>query len=219
MAIGRHADGPVLEEAAVGDRGGRPDRHFDGGLVALAGLHPPVEVEEDPDVGGLLQVELLDLDLAVAGRRLPVDPVEAVARRVGPDGRRERGRLERPFGRRVAALDASPPAGATAAAARPAGRRRAVSALADRRRRLEEPERIAGPDLERLDPEVAAASQRRLARPTTARRANRARAPGRPGRRAGSWGCGPRARAWACGPRCAACRSGGACRRPGRGAG
>ena len=56
----------------------------------LPGLHPPLEVEEDPDVGGLLEVELLDLDLAVAGGRLPVDPVEAVARGVRPDGRRER---------------------------------------------------------------------------------------------------------------------------------
>ena len=34
-------------------------------------------------------------------------------------------------------------------------------ALADRRRRLEEPERVAGPDVQRLDAEVAAPRQRR----------------------------------------------------------
>ena len=92
-------------ERLVGDRRGGADGDLDGRVVAAAGLDAALEVEEDPHVGGLLEVELLDLDLAVAGRRLPVDPVERVARRIRPDGRRQRGRLERPLGRRVAALE------------------------------------------------------------------------------------------------------------------
>ena len=174
-------------------------------LVAAPGLDPPVEVEEDPGVGGLLEVELLDLDLAVAGGRLPVDPVEAVARGLRPDGRRERASSEASAPGRRGCPRRWPPAGATAEAGRPAGRRSAVTALADRRRRLEEPERVAGPDLERLDPEVAAPGQRHPDEPRSARRASRARSPGRAGHRAAWSGCGPRATAWAPGRCCGGC--------------
>ena len=160
VAVDRHPDGAVLEQRLVGDRGRGPDGHLDRRLVAAAALDRPLEVEEDPGVGGLLELELLDLDLAVAGGRLPVDPVEAVARRVRPDGGRERRGLERPLGRRVAALDAR--------RRQPPQRQRLDprvdddrDALPDRRRRLEEAERVAGPDLERLDPEVAAPDERR----------------------------------------------------------
>ena len=127
-----------------------------------------LEVEEDPRVGGLLEVELLDLDLAVARGRLPVDPVHA-----SPGA----------YGRTVVASGVvwSVRSGEAwlpsrlAAGSRQRGQRLDPRvddhghALADRRRRLEEPERVAGPDVERLDPEVAAPRQRRPDRATTAR--------------------------------------------------
>ena len=117
-------DRPVLEERLVGDRGGGPDRDLDGRLVAAAGLDAALEVEEDPGVGGLLELELLDLDLAVAGGRLPVDPVECCRRgptagrssRAASSGASARARRGCPRGSR--------PAAARAAAARSAGRRR-----------------------------------------------------------------------------------------------
>ena len=93
-----------------------------------------------------------------------VDAVHAVARGIRPDGRDERRRLERPSGRGVAALQAGgrQPPGGQGLELRVDDDR---DALADRRRRLEEPERIAGPDVERFDAEVAAAGQRRAHEP------------------------------------------------------
>ena len=122
--VHRHADGPVLVDGLVGDRGGRPDRGLGRGLLAAARLDAALEVEDDPGVGGLLEVELLDLDLAVPGRRLPVDAVHAVARGVGPDawwravssGASAPARRGCPRGSRREA--------STSAAARAAGRRR-----------------------------------------------------------------------------------------------
>ena len=102
----------------------RPDGDLDRRLVAAPGLDRALEVEDDPRVGGLLELELLDLDVAVARGRLPVDPVEAVARRPRPDGRGERRRLERPLGDGVGCPRGSRPAAATAGSARSAGRRR-----------------------------------------------------------------------------------------------
>ena len=118
-------DGAVLEERLVGDRRRRPGRATSTvDSSPRPGLDAALEVEDDPRVGRLLEVELLDLDLAVAGGRLPVDPVEAVARRPRPDGRRERRRLERPLGRRVAALEVRGRQPPQRDAARAAGRRR-----------------------------------------------------------------------------------------------
>ena len=159
MGVDRHAHRPVLEDRLVGDGRRDPDRDLDRRFVTAAGLDRPVEVEDDPGVGRLLELELLDLDLAVAGRRPPVDPVEAVARRPRPDGRRERRRLERPLGRRLRALDVGRGQAPQRDPLDP-GIDDDRDALADGRRRLEEPERVAGPDLERLDPEVAAPDER-----------------------------------------------------------
>ena len=44
----------------------------------------------DPQVGGLLEVELLDVQLGVPRARQPVDPVDRVAVHVGADGADER---------------------------------------------------------------------------------------------------------------------------------
>ena len=83
-----------------------------------------LEVEDDPRVGGLLEVELLDLDLAVAGGRLPVDPVHRVAGRVRPDGRRHAASSGGSAPGEAWLPSRRPPAGASAAAARAAGRPR-----------------------------------------------------------------------------------------------
>ncbi len=98
------------------------------------------------------------------GGALPVDPVHAVAWRVGPHGRRQGRRLQRPLGRRVAPLEAR---------RRQAPHRQILEAridhhadaLPDGRGRLEEPERIGCPDVERLYPEMAAPRQRRADQP------------------------------------------------------
>ena len=187
-------------------------------VVAGAGLDPPIEVEEDPDVGGLLEVELLDLDLAVAGGRLPVDPVHAVARGVRPDGRRQRRRLERPFRCRVAALEVG--------RRQPPQRERLDprvddegDRLADGRRCLEEAERVAGPDLERLDPEVAAPGERHLGDPAPLAAGTERDRPARDRHRQGGRVVDLEPRLRDAARRCAGCRSPGAARRRGRGAG
>ncbi len=95
----------------------------------------------------------------MAGGRSPVDAVEAVSRRPRPDGCCEWSRLKRPLGRGVAALDVG-------GRQPPHGQRLHPrvdddgDTLANRGRGLEEAEWVAGPDLERLHPEVAAADQR-----------------------------------------------------------
>src|SRR6185369_7700612 len=99
------AHGAVLEKGLGRDRRRGADGHLDRRLLAAAALNRSLEVEEDPGVGRLLELELLDLDLAVAGGGLPVDPVEGVTGRIWPDGRGERRRLEGSLGGRVAALD------------------------------------------------------------------------------------------------------------------
>ena len=151
-----------IARSAIGRRDA--DADLDRGVVAGARLDGALEVEEDPDVGGLLEVELLDLDLAGPRGRRPVDPVEGVAGRVRADRRRQRRRLQRPHGRRAAALEADrlqPPA-RDRLEARVDDERQAV---AHGRARLEEAERVAGPDLERVDPEVAAPAERDLGDP------------------------------------------------------
>ena len=68
VGVDGQADGPVLLDGLVGDRGRRPDGDLHGRFVAPADLAGSVEVQDDPGVGGLLEVELLDLDVTVASR-------------------------------------------------------------------------------------------------------------------------------------------------------
>ena len=215
VGVDRHAHRPVLEDRLVGDGRRDPDRDLDRRFVTAAGLDRPVEVEDDPGVGRLLELELLDLDLAVAGRRPPVDPVEAVARRPRPDGRRERRRLERPLRGGLGCPRRRPRAGATAGSARSADRRR------PRRpgRRSPTPRRTrtgrrSGSGAARSG--SGRAGRAGPGRATTARPADPAGSPGRAGRPAAWSGCGPRATAWGCGSCSGACRSPGSGRRRGR---
>ena len=171
-----------------------------------AQLGGPVEVEDDPGVGGLLQLELLHLDLAVAGGRLPVDPVERVPGRPRPDGRRERRRLERPLGHRVAPVDVR---------RRQLPERQRLDPRVDDhrdagphgRRRLEEPERIARPDLEWFDRGSGRVGSAGSGRATTAPRSGPSES-ARPGqaRPAARSGCGSPARTSGRGSCSGACR-------------
>ena len=125
VGVDGEADGAVLADRLVRDGRGGPDRDLSGGPVAGARLERRVQVQEDPGVGGLLEVELLDLDLAQARRAPPVDPVHRVARGVRPHARRERRGLEGPLGRRVRPLDVGRWQAPQRQRRRSAGRRRA----------------------------------------------------------------------------------------------
>ena len=195
MAAGGHADRTVLPERLVGDRGGGPDADLRRGPLALARLGGRVEVEEQPRIGGLLEIELLDLDLAQARGRRPVDPVHRVAGGIRPHGRHQRRRLQGAFRRGVRALDAR---------RWQAPQRQGVDARVDHQghplphpgRCLEEPERVTGPDHQRLDPEVAAPDERGAHEPRALlAAAERERATGQPaGQRRGVVDLEPRLR-------------------------
>ena len=90
-----HRHVAVLEQRPRRDRSGDSHAIFDRRLVAPAGVRRALEVEEDPYVGRLLEVELLDLQLALAGAAAPVDAVVRVTRRIRPDAGRVRRRLRR----------------------------------------------------------------------------------------------------------------------------
>jgi hypothetical protein len=96
-----HRDGSVVAQGAERDRRGDCDRGFDGRIGPEPGVRAPVEVERDPEVGRLLEVELLHVQLAVAGAREPVDAVDGVAVDIGSHrAHQRRGRLVPPAHRR-----------------------------------------------------------------------------------------------------------------------
>ena len=185
VAADRQPHGTVLAQRLVGDRGRGPDRDLGRGVVAGPRLHRGVEVQEDPGVGGLLEVELLDLDLAEARGRAPVDPVHGVAGRVRAHRGGERRGLERALRRGVGALDAGrwqPP------------QWQGLDARVDHQRDplphpgrgLEEAEGIARSDLERLDAVVPAPLEDRPDQPgPLPAAAERERPPRQPARERG----------------------------------
>ena len=123
VPVDGHAHGPVLDRAPCRRSTPRLARRPRRSTVPLARLDRRVEVEDHPGVGRLLEVELLDLDLAVPCGRRPVDAVHGVAR-ARTAGRPSRaGWSAACAGRGVAALDVRRWAGATSAAPRRAGRR------------------------------------------------------------------------------------------------
>src|SRR3990170_1996914 len=162
------AHGAVLEHGLGGQRRGGAHARLERGLVTLAGLHAAIEVEVDPQVGRLLEIELLDLKLLVTGRALPVDAVVGVARCVGADGGDERRGLRRALGGRAGALQ-------RACREAPAWQRldpgidRHARPAPHHRRGLEQPERIPGADDQRVDAEVAARDERHACRPGSLR--------------------------------------------------
>src|SRR4029079_4132238 len=79
MGVDGHAHRAVLDQGLVGDRGGDAHGELDRTVVSPGALDRALEVEHDPAVGRLLEVELLDLDIAVARGRLPVYAISDVA--------------------------------------------------------------------------------------------------------------------------------------------
>src|SRR5690349_21978771 len=68
------ADGKLLLAQQIRrDAGGDGDAVFLGGAIAFAGLGVAIEVEQDGDINGWVEVELLDHELAEAGGGGPVD--------------------------------------------------------------------------------------------------------------------------------------------------
>ena len=57
----------IFDERVSGYRRRQTDTIFERRFVALASVPAALQVEEDPHVGGLLEVELLDLQLVLAG--------------------------------------------------------------------------------------------------------------------------------------------------------
>ena len=62
MGVDGEPDRTVLADGLLRDGRRDTDHHLGRGVVALA-RPGRIQVEEDPRVGGLLEVELLDLDL------------------------------------------------------------------------------------------------------------------------------------------------------------
>ncbi len=161
-------DRAVVGERPNGDRGGRRDRGLDRCRLPHPGVRGTLEVEHDPQVGSLLEVELLDLELAVAGAREPMHAADRVAVDVGPDRADERrGRLPALAARR----------GAVDRRRRHAPQRQRhhlredhdAGRLAHHHLGREEAERITGAHLEGAEPVGAAAQQRHLGHPLPAR--------------------------------------------------
>ena len=159
MATRRQPHRSVLDDGVVGDRGGRAKGFLHGRNIALARLDRSLKVDEQPHIGRLLEVELFDLDLPAPGGAAPVNSIEAVARSVGPNGRRQRSRLQRPLWGRMTALEVR--VWQLPARQRHDAREHSYDrGAADGRGGFEEAERIAGPNDHRLDPIGSSPRQR-----------------------------------------------------------
>ena len=73
------SDAAALVDEEACDGGGGGDGGFDAGVVALAGVLLAGEVEDDPHVGGWVEFEGFDFEVAAAEGAGPVDAVDAVA--------------------------------------------------------------------------------------------------------------------------------------------
>ena len=205
-AVGRQDRQPVAAGGHARRRGSRrapcrrstPRRGRATSVVdrsPLARLDGRVEVEEDPGVGRLLEVELLDLDLARSAR--------SSASGCGSSSRpaRTAGRSSRAASSGACAPAwrgrprCWPVAGATAAARRRAGRRPASRPARPPADASKNPNGSPVRIMQRLDPEVAAPHERRAHEPRALLAAAQRAARGRAARRGASSGCGPRATA------------------------
>ncbi len=92
QADGLHAHAAAIGEGVAGASGSRDARRRSRRWRSrrMPTWTPRCEVEEDPQVGRGLDVELLDLQLLVTGARAPVDAIEGVARGVGTHARHDR---------------------------------------------------------------------------------------------------------------------------------
>src|SRR5690606_19263777 len=64
------------------DRSGNVDRELLGAFLAFTDLHVPLKIENDPDVGGRIELEQLYHEVVGARDGRPVDTIEAVTGRV-----------------------------------------------------------------------------------------------------------------------------------------
>src|SRR6266542_1401435 len=146
----------VLVQGLGHDRGGHRDGALLGGRLTLPAVPVPLEVEIDPEVGRLVELELLDLQHPMAHRRRPMDPVHRVAGLVLTDAHDHGSRLERPLAGEDVALEER-------SGQLPERQRQDLRIHEDERLgrhafdRLEETEGIAGPKDDRAEMEPAAA--------------------------------------------------------------
>ena len=82
--LGYQADDAALIQQMTREAGCRGHRVFFGALEARAGVDLGVQVEDDPDVGGRVEIELAHHQLVGSRGGRPVDAVEGVARAVIP---------------------------------------------------------------------------------------------------------------------------------------
>src|SRR5439155_5653922 len=94
-AAGDESDIAMLIQRFAHDRCRDRDRALFGRVLTLAAMPVTLEVEVDPEVGGLVELELLHVEGAMPDRRRPVDAVHRVARAVLADAHDHRRRLER----------------------------------------------------------------------------------------------------------------------------
>src|SRR5438128_2108605 len=114
-----------------------------------------IEVEVDPEVGGAVELELLDVKAPVAHRRWPVDPVHGIAWPVLADPHDHRGGLQRALPRKDVPFEQG---------SRESPERELDDPRVDEKERLrgdprfgrEEPEWVATPEHDRTEPEAAA---------------------------------------------------------------
>ena len=163
-AIGLETDStPGLERSSA--QGCRdPDSGLDRRRVIEPNVDRPVQVEVDPQVRRPLDLELLDLQLAMAGAGPPMDAVEAVRRDVRPDARDQGRRLDGSFRARRRALGHR----GWQLQQRQwfhARRDHHGRARSHGRIRLEQAQRVTRADDHGVDPMVAAARERHRYRP------------------------------------------------------
>src|SRR5438876_932114 len=155
VAVRDETDVAVTIERLAHHRGGHRDGPLLGRVFAIAVMPAAIEVEVDPEVGGAVELELLDVKAPVPHRRWPVDPVHGIAWPVLADPHDHRGGLQRALPRKDVPFEQG---------SRESPERELDDPRVDEKERLrgdprfgrEEPEWVATPEHDRTEPEAAA---------------------------------------------------------------
>jgi len=96
VPVGDHPDGVLVRDELLRQGSGQDDAVLLGGQAPLTRLHVPVQIKDNPDVAGWLNVVLADEQFLLirhgpAGRRAPVDAVQRIPGHVHAHGRGVRG--------------------------------------------------------------------------------------------------------------------------------